>query len=547
MTRENVAVELSQEELSFPPLSDDLRELILPVREVTLLEDRAQVRRAGRVSLEPGRNRLLVRDVAPVLQDVSLRGEVVAEPDQGRGPFRLTDVRVRRAMRVRTSEKPGLAGELEGQIEAVERRFEEVGEDREHSAQRYDVVVEMLEKGAREIPQDAAWGLVNHQVWHDTFETLCKRARQLLQHNVEGYLDQLDLMDELERLTAARYALDRWDTEFVAWIEADIEAEAAGEAEVRIEYVVPNALWRPFHAATLLDDGRLRFRSAAAVWQNTGEDWKEAQLFFSTARSSLGTEPPRLNDDLLQAQRKDERIVVEQRQVAIQSTGPGREKSGPRARPSGALDLPGVDDGGDVQNLRARGPSTIPSDGRLNVIPVFEFEAEAERTLISVPELEQKVFLKATASNRGPHPILAGPVELIREGGVTGWTKCLFVSPGERFELSFGHDDGMRVYRTSKTEAETDPVDQWTRRSNRITLYLSNLEGRDKDLEVVERIPRSEIEHVKVRLLEDECEPELPELDDQGFCRWNLTIPANDRTALKLVWELATAPDVEGL
>ena len=37
-----------------------------PVHKVTLLEDRAQVQRAGKVTLKAGQNRLFVKDVAPV-------------------------------------------------------------------------------------------------------------------------------------------------------------------------------------------------------------------------------------------------------------------------------------------------------------------------------------------------------------------------------------------------------------------------------------------------------------------------------------------------
>lgn len=531
--------EASTRILSFPAPDEDMREVRLPVRHVTLLEDRAQVRRQGRVTLGQGRNRLMIRDVAPVLQDVSLRGEA------GDGAH-VVDVRARRAYRVRAADKPELAREIETEVERLERRFAELGEDRDHARQRYGVVLDMLSKGVAEIPEDASWGLVNHQVWHDTFETLATRAQRLLDRNVEDYFTQLDLIDDLERLASRRQAFDRWDMHFVAWIEVDVEVAEPGETDLEVEYVVPNALWRPFHTAQLLADDALRFSTAAAVWQNTGEDWVDVRLSFSTARSSLGTEPPRLTDDMLAAQRKADRVVVEKRQVAVQTSGLGREK-GARAQAPSAFDLPGVDDGGEIQNLEARATSSVPSDGRLNVIPIFELETPAECRLVCVPELEQKVFLAATAANEAARSILAGPVELVREGGVVGWSRVLFIAPGERFELSFGHDDGIRVYRTTRSDATTDAVDKWMRRTTRVTIYLSNLEGQAKHIEVLERIPVSEIEHVRVGLIEEECEPVRPEIDDKGFCRWKLTIPGNERTALKLVWELATAPGVEGL
>jgi len=519
----------------FPKLDAALRPIEAPIREVTLLEDRAQVRRGGRVSLQPGRNRLLIRDVAPVLQDVSLRGAV-------QGSARVVDLCARRAVRVRAADKPDKARELEQEIEKLRQRYQEVSEDRERAEQRYQALLDILAKGTAEIPEDAAWGLVNHQAWHDTFETLYKRARGLVEKSLEHYHEQLDLSEQVERLATERRAFDRWDTEFVAWIEVDVAAEAAADLELSVEYVVPNALWRPLHSARLAG-GKLILRSGAAVWQNTGEDWRDAQLIFSTARASLGTEPPLLGDDLLQAQRKSDRVIVEQRQVAVQRAGLGGG-GGPASQ---AVDLPGVDDGGDIQSLRAASRSTVPSDGRLNVIPIFELTTASECRLVCMPELEPKVFLKAIQTNEAPHPILAGPVELIRDNGLVGWTKVMFVAPREKFELSFGHDDALRVYRATWQESKTDEVDKWTHVDSWAIVYLSNLEAAAKHVEIVERIPVAEIEHVKVSLIEKECRPRVPAPDKDGFCRWELEVPPNAQSGTQLCWRLSTAPGVEGL
>jgi uncharacterized protein (TIGR02231 family) len=523
----------------FPGRNEDHRPLELPVREVTLLEDRAQVSRRGKVRLEAGRNQLRIDGVAPVLQDVSLRGEVAG------GGASVSDLRMRRAMRVRREDKPERIRELEAELEAQLRRFAEASEDRERAEHRYGVVLEMLAKGAAEIPEDAAWGLVNRQVWADTFETLTKRAQDLLGAIAGRYFEQLDVAEEVKGLAEQRRAFDRRDIDFCAFIELDVVSEAACEVELIVEYVVPNALWRPLHSARVQGDS-LRFCSRAAVWQNSGEDWTDVALSFSTARSSLGTEAPLLDDDMLAAQRRSEKVVVERRQVAVQNTGLGRE---PGAAPlaASAVELPGVDDGGEVQNLRAMGQATVTSNGLLNVVPMFEFEVSARRELLCMPELAQKTFEKTVQTNSSSHPILAGPVELVRDSGVVGWTQVLYVAPGERFELSFGHDDALRVYRTQKHESEVDGVDGWTHNDAWVTLYLSNLAGEAKALEVVERVPVSEIEHVRVAIDEQACRPQAPEVDDNGFCRWKVELPAHGREMLCLAFRLSTAPEVEGM
>jgi len=164
-----------------------------------------------------------------------------------------------------------------------------------------------------------------------------------------------------------------------------------------------------------------------------------------------------------------------------------------------------------------------------------------------MPELTQKVFFKSLQTNSSPHPILAGPVELVRDSGVVGWTQVLFVAPGERFELSFGHDDGLRVYRTQRHESEVDGVDGWTHNDAWITLHLSNLEGHEKSVEVIERVPVSEIEHVTLELRKNQCRPEAPTPDDHGFCHWRIALPPHGRQELRLAYRLSTAPEIEGM
>ena len=68
-------------------------------------------------------------------------------------------------------------------------------------------------------------------------------------------------------------------------IEVDIEADAAAEASLTVEYMVPCAAWRPTHRARL-GEGHVLFETDAAVWQATGEAWNDVTLQLSTARSS---------------------------------------------------------------------------------------------------------------------------------------------------------------------------------------------------------------------------------------------------------------------
>jgi len=523
-----------------PPLPAGVTTLEAPVRSVTLLEDRAQVTRQGTVRVKAGQNRIVVHGVAPVLQDVSLRAEILS------GKARVADARMRRSLRIRTADKPEAARVLEEKIESLQRERQQVLEDQASARARFERIQQLLLLGAAELPVDAGWGMGMAAQWQDSFDALFRKARQLRESTLQATFTAEKLAEEIAAVTRQRQAMDRVDHQLVSWLEADVLADADGEVEVRIDYVVPNALWRPLHTARLLGRNRLQITSSAAVWQDTGEDWKDVELRFSTARSSLGTEPPLLQADLLTAKKKNEAVVVQARQVQVQKAGLGSAPGSGGARPATptSVDLPGVDDGGETRNLKAPGKSTIPSDGRPNVIPLFTFEDGAEAALVTFPELEPKVFLRAVARNTSPSPVLAGPVELLQDNGFVGWTQTLFVAPQEKFELSFGPEDSLRVQREEKKSSKQHPVSKWNESTTHVTIYLSNLSGEARNVVVTERIPVSEIEHVKVEL-DREKSTGAPELDDHGFCTWKAEVPANGHLVLQLRFKVSLAPGVQ--
>lgn len=520
-----------------PPLAADRRIIEAPVREVTLLEDRGQVVRRGRAAVTAGLNRWAVLEVAPVIQDVSLRASAS-------GGARVSDVRVVRAARVTRAQAPEAVRALDERIEALQRQSDRLAEQRGQLELRRDRFVEILAHGLREIPEDAGWGLAESAGWRDTIGNISTRHVELVRGIWDTWGQQRALQAEFDRLTMERALASRPNSRTVARLELDVWADAAGEVEVEIGYVVPSAIWRPIHAARLFDDGRVEVASRAVAWQATGEDWRDVRLSFSTARSSLGHEAPLLDDDLLVAQRRSESIVVAAREVKIQQAGVGGGDGGPP--PSVAVDLPGVDDGGEIRTLVAPAPATVPADGAPYVVPLSTFTARAEVDLVCYPERDEKVFVRARLANAGRAPLLAGPVELVREAGVVGWSKVLFVAPGERFELGFGPDDALRVLRRADAETETDEVDRWRITANVVRVYLSHLGGAPKTVQVVERIPVSEIEHVRVTLLASKCSP-APTVDDDGFCRWAVPLAPNARAEVQLAFGVATAPTVEGV
>ncbi|MEM9069074.1 MAG: mucoidy inhibitor MuiA family protein [Myxococcota bacterium] len=500
----------------------------VPVREVTVLEDRASVTRRGRVSLPAGRSRLQVRGVAPVLVDKTLQGTLSVGA--------ILDARVGRRTLSKTERDDDAAAlqetfrSLKDQIAGLHAQLR-VGE-LEASGLR-----DALRCLASEISDDVAWGK-GASSWDSAWTSLEEQAvaREVANAELRHTLEPLEeeRRDLARRIEAASMASSSRE----CWIDVDVELEHAGEAEIRLEYLVPSACWRPIHRATLKEDTVL-IETDACVWQQTGEDWDEAILHVSTERPSLGAEPPGLAPDVLRTQKKSEVLAVEMRDQTIETSGLGEGKV--------ADELVGVDDGGEVRVLKAEAPANVPSDGRPHRIRVGGYEAEVERSLVAIPEKAAAVLLRTVQVHQGPAPLLAGPVVLIGESGPIGRTKVLFVAPGERFELGWGPDPRLRVHRTTeRLDEKSRMLSSWIRVPHRVVLKLSNLSGDAIKFEVTERVPVSEVSQVTVEV-EAEHTSGRKTPDRDGMIRWQISLGPRGQDTIRLGYTLARKSDVQGV
>lgn len=512
--------------------------LPLPVDRVTLSEDRAQVTRAGVIKLPRGSVRLRIEDVSPVIADKSL---LVRAP----AGVAVTDVRVERTLRTRATDRPEASRELMEQRRAIGRECQRLEEELaliDGQLERLDAAAKLA---CQELSDDAARARLESAHLEVSLAGL-QRAEGDLR------LERVELADQLAEARRERDALDerlrvadRPDLRCGAALVLELHADRRCEAALEVDYVVPGAFWRPYHRARLILDAgsRVAFETEGCVWQNTGEDWPDVSLVFSTERPSLGASPPPLSADVLRARKADSAVHVESREQAIEVTG----VDGGAGRSSQPPALPGIDDGGEPRILKAAVRASVPSDGRPHRVPIAAFEAPAPISRVAVPELSRAVFLRAELENTGEHPVLAGPVDLLRDSGYVGRTSTLFVSPGERMALSFGPEPELRLHR--EVDSREEPrrgMSSWSVVRHKVSLYLSNLGDSARSVEVTERIPVSEVEQVQVSF-DAKKTTGAARSDDDGLVRWSVVLPPYGRKQVELVYTVRKHKDVVGI
>ncbi|MER8182417.1 mucoidy inhibitor MuiA family protein [Kitasatospora sp. NPDC094015] len=519
--------------------TDPTAPIPLPVTAVVCLEDRAQVERATVLDLAEGVQRLRLGPVTALAVDRTLHAELA-----GAQPVKVLDVRLVRSWTPRSPLPPGEQDSpLRHRIHELTERQRAEGRLAERLEARAALLRQLGTDLVREIGEGAGQGEVERARWTRELDRVdaerigcaerLRAARARLAALSEELADALRALDEAEEEPA----------ELLAHIELTVRAQAAGPAELRLAHLTPCALWRPAYRATLAD-GELRLETEAVVWQRTGEDWSGARVSFSTARSALATDPPRLTEDRLTLRERsaEERrtVEVELREEEIGSTGPA------------AVDgLPGVDDGGEVRVLRAPDPVSVPSDGRAHRIPLTAFSTRATGEYACAPELSPLITQVVRFRNDSGHALLAGPVDLVRGSGFTGRGELGFTAPGAPAELAFGSCDGYRVVRETEESRSSAGLTQRTVLTRTVRLHLSRFSGPEEhDEQVVavrERIPVSEVSAVEVRLRKEACVPAPDELDAEGVARWQVALPPGGRRTVTLVYEVSGSAKVAGL
>lgn len=508
----------------------------LPVTAVTCLEDRAQVERAVTVELVEGVQRLRLGPLTALAVDRTLRAESAAPGT------RVLEARLVRTWLPRAPLPPGPEDSaLRHRLHALEAEYRVAEQTRARLEARLALLAQLSADLLREVGEGAGVGEIERTRWARELDRV-DAERERYGEELRATHSRLRRLDR-ER-SEALLALDRAEeepAELLAHLELTVEAEQPGPAGLTVHHLVPCALWRPSYRATL-DGGDLRLESEAVVWQRTGEDWTGARLTFSTARSALATDPPAITEDRLTLrERTDEErrtVEVELREEEVSTLGPGAA-------------VPGLDDGGEVRVLPAPAPAVGGDGGRAHRVPLGAFTAPAKTEYACAPELSPLVTQVVRFRNAAGHPLLAGPVELVRGSGFTGRGELRFTAAGADAELSFGSTDGYRVVRETDERQATAALSGRQTTTRTVQLHLSRFSGpeeRDEQLVTVrERVPVSEVAAVEVRLRKEECSPAPDSFDAEGIVRWDVPLGPGARRSLTLVYEVSASAKVAGL
>ncbi len=324
-----------------------------------------------------------------------------------------------------------------------------------------------------------------------------------------------------------------------------IEPENAGNFELEISYLINNASWNPLYDLRSNTKGdRLNLTYLAEVKQKTGEDWSNIDLTLSTAKPTQGKLPAKLTPLFISghdpnfAGRGVGHHIYENTGTSDDGFDFGEcfeeEDSSAIIEEVKNIEAEQVvaettQIGGIVTFNLAR-KYTIPSDDQSHKVTIFNTDYDCQTQHITVPRIDCFAYLEANTINpQNGVTLLQGQANIFRDNTFIGKTQLENIAPGESFKVNLGIDEGIKITRTLAGR-EVELIGNYRRITYHYRLEIINLKEMKTKLKVIEQLPVTRDERIKVRLLR--TNPEI-QLGDLGKLEWLLILEPKSNSLSK--------------
>ncbi len=499
---------------------------------VTAFTDRARVTRRCQVTLEPGAQRIVLKDLPASLDPASLR--VAA---RGTVPLKLLGVDSRKTYSAETTVI---------RVRELEVRMQALADDETADADAASSLAKQLVHldGLADATRIYAYGLANGKTTLDQqaaflafYERQRSRVNEQSRAIAQARRDRGRLIAQLHHeLNLVRIARPREGYT----VAVEVKLEAAGEIEVDVVYVLPDAHWKPLYDVRLRGE-ELEVSYLAEVQQNTGEDWSGVTLTLSTARPAFAATLPQLTPWLLYSrlqappsQTRSAAALSANWMTMAASSGVSRleSMSAPSAMMADAeVEVAQVEQSGGTVTFQIPGSIDVPSDNTPHKSTIGIFRLRPHFDYVCVPKLAAVIYRRITVANTSAYTLLPGPAQLFLNDDYLGATHIPQTALGQVLKLFFGTDDRLRVERTlSKRDVAKSFLGSRRKLHYAYSIRLWNHTETAQKFTVVDQIPLGQHEDIKVTV--DAVEPKPDRQDELNIVVWKLSIEANGEKAI---------------
>jgi uncharacterized protein (TIGR02231 family) len=516
--------------------------LAAPSLRAVVYPDRAQVTRAGAATCGPRGASLIFDGLTPAADASSFRAVSADGAVMG----------VRTELRANDQAFTPEAEKVDAEIRAVELELRALQDTRGRAAQQSRLSDRMLDVASALISREMVQPAPDAAAWDGAFESSLKTRYASAASNAEVDAKQREARRKLEELRIKRALLGQAMQRQSYRAEVLLGCAQGAPVHAELSYIVGGASWEPTYEARADEKaGRVELSMFATVRQATGEDWKDAAIVLSTAIPRSDATPPEVRALRVGAlERQAEKKVLVRRDEELQHAEEGGAAGGGEAGGGGPAEGLSAEAQGLSVQLRVKDPASLTGDGTPARLFVGAHKLAAAFAYRSVPKLMPYVFRVADLVNTAPFPLLPGPLDAFRRSGFIARTPLERVAEGQKFHLTFGLEDGLKVKRVVLDEIRRDAGFLNTKSRFRFAykFEVENHLDRGETVELTDHLPVSELDDVNVEVEERTTKPSEYRKDD-GIVTWKIAVPSGAKQAVELAFhvDVPSSYDASGM
>ncbi|PVD28133.1 hypothetical protein C0Q70_10717 [Pomacea canaliculata] len=531
-----------------------------PVEKVTVYADRAEVCRRVETSLVAGQNQVVIRKLPLHVDQDSIRVE-------GKGAATISEVSFQsKHVPPNEAERSQRSKELREELDALELQETELLSEQAVLKKQWELLDSFANSASRtslsEKDGETSKGIKLE-------ESFFKSLTDFLQlYNKEGNALEkklIDLKRKLALLGVKKEAISRNLRELSAVNHSNstlqqcvivLECAQATKVSLLVSYVTSCASWTPSYDIRMFTaDNLLKITYYGLIKQSTGEDWNNAKLFLSTASPSIGGEVPELGTAELSVQQPTQLRKAGGfggrafKPMAMYSPPPPpMAEALYSAEPVGNLldyvvpvtALVGESVATTVYEIVR--PATIPSDNIEHKVTVGLIDIKPTICYTCVPKRVPQAYMIAKVVNGSAYTFLRGETSIFLDNTFVSKGSMKDVFPQEEFECSLGIDPAIKVtYKPLKKYKTASGIfSKVTSTTYEQVTEVKNTHDYGVKLLVMDQLPRSTDERVKVNLLEPQIDLKHLEknkdvtLNKKNNIEWNVDLPEKGTKELVL-------------
>ena len=346
-----------------------------------------------------------------------------------------------------------------------------------------------------------------------------------------------------------------------------VKSNSAESADFKLTYRVQDAAWYAFYDARLSlpkadEDSHLALVRRADIRQATGEDWNDVQLTLSTARPIGNAAAPDLNEQRLDTveasvgsqqlaaspsvrDKKDLRSdkLEKMKSQLENATGQADE---PAAKPAKEQEAQMQQAGFDANYVISERAS-IDKNGTSKKVNIGSNEYQPKLMVESVPRLDTSAYLSASFQTSVDAPLLAGPVNLFRDGSYVGQVAIGEFASGEEAKFGFGIDDLVKVKRVEvkRLAAEEGLLTTSDTQEMAWNISVTNFHSTKMPIRIIDRKPFSSNAMIKVADIATATLASVTDLDHKrGVLAWDLSLEPKAKAEIVTGYKVTTPKDL---